>query len=182
MTFLKSTFSWIAAVALLSSCGLEPPKLKEKEVEKPPQSVTTEEKPKKPKSIPRVLTDKKGREIDATIIGHEPGYVTIIRSLDNQRFKLPVSSLSDDDQFYVRALPMFDPPPAFDEPEPEPEEKEHSIAAFQQRRIDAIEDEIGQLKDQMDNLQRNSMKWRSINSEIKRLEAEKQKLLSELNE
>lgn len=186
MNFLKHSFPWIAIVILLSSCGLEPPKLREKEAkqveETPTPPVSEEAEPEKPKPIPRMLTDKEGRQIDATIIGHAPGYLTIIRSLDNQRFELAVVNLSEQDQAYVRSLPMFDPPSASDEPETEPEEKEHSINNFQQSRIDAIEEEIDQLKEELKNYERKTIKWRTVTSEIERLEAEKQKLLAELNE
>ena len=55
--------------------------------------------------IDRLITDKKGRTIDAKITGKSPDSITFFRKSDGKRFEYPISDLSVKDKAFVEGLP-----------------------------------------------------------------------------
>ncbi len=62
-------------------------------------------------SVSRTITDSKGRRLEVTIIGRSDSSVTLVRKSDRERFTIPVTNLSKEDQSFVASLPMASPPP-----------------------------------------------------------------------
>lgn len=186
MKLLRNSLYWTAAIALLSSCEWKSPQLKDDQIAEKkntisaPPTDTPSASSSEPSSLTRTLTDSKGRKIEATIVGHEPGFITIVRKLDQQTFRLAVTDLSNSDQDYVKALPMFGESPEEAEADKNSEPESRDIASFQKKRIADIDREIEELKKEKEAYKPNSINWRSLHSKILRLQSEKQKLLTEI--
>ncbi|MAS94737.1 MAG: hypothetical protein CMO55_16180 [Verrucomicrobiales bacterium] len=56
--------------------------------------------------IKRTLTDKNGREMEASIVGRSENSLNIIRIDDRKSFVLPINRLSEEDQTFARSLPL----------------------------------------------------------------------------
>lgn len=54
----------------------------------------------------RLLTDKEGRSIDATITERGPDFIKFIRRSDGKDFDYPLSRLSEKDLLFIKDLPL----------------------------------------------------------------------------
>lgn len=81
----------VASAFLLSSCfpSLEMPESESGEL-----------------SVSRTITDTKGRQLKVTIIGKSANSITFVRESDREKFTIPVTNLSKEDQTFVAGLPM----------------------------------------------------------------------------
>lgn len=174
---------------LLVLPGCEEAKLRQAEA--PPAEAAASE-PAGP-SIPffHTLTDNQGREIRAKIIGREENTITIVRSRDQERFTLPISTLTPTDQVLVRKLPITIAEPAVVRESTQrpskrmlpPEKPEESgPVRFQRGRIEDLEKEIKSLEEQMRSEESGTIKQRSLSSRIFRLRDELKELNRELVE
>ncbi len=90
----------IGSAFLLSSCF---PSLETQE--------DAQETESKHLSVSRSIVDAQGRSLEVTIIGRSADSITFVRASDQQRFTIPVTNLSKEDQTFVAGLPMAAPPP-----------------------------------------------------------------------
>lgn len=165
--------------------GCEKVKLKEPEQE--PETIL-EKKLEFPFS--RNLTDSKGRVIRAEVLGRDTYQVTFVRWSDKQRFTVPMSSLSPEDQVYLRSFPIFEPRPPDPKRESSPqrdskEKKEEDqrlqgIAGILQGRIEETNAEIAAVDKELTE-QLGSIRQRTLLNRREKLRQELQELQTELN-
>lgn len=119
------------------------------------------------------LTDLDGRTVDATIVGKNATSITLVRTADGKRFELPLARLSESDQKRVgdlagKAAPSKHP-------------MESSLYRMKSAKLGEIDDRIAELNSVYATTD-STIKRRSANSELMRLNAERGELVEELRE
>jgi hypothetical protein len=171
-------------LALLPT-GCEKAKLREV-VEEP-----VVEAPKKSYPFLRDLRDSQGREIKAEVLGRDNSSVTFVRWSDKKRFTVPIASLSPADQSHLLSLPPGEPrapdPPRITSPQRESKREKKvetpltGYAALLQGRIEETEAEIEKLLEEMRTAENGTIKNRTLESTLKKLNDELIDLKNELD-
>lgn len=119
------------------------------------------------------LTDLHGRSLDATIVGKNESAITLIRSADGKRFDLAVAQLSEQDRKRVNELG--------NKTAPSRHPMESSFYRMGQRKLDEIDDRIVEANATIEATN-SEIKRRSAYSELRRLQAERFKVVEQLRE
>jgi hypothetical protein len=123
--------------------------------------------------VARVIVNQDGKELEANILGKWEGYLTVERSINGQRFDLPIQTLSLSDKAYAFRLreekaPL--PPPTREKADaPYIASRLEAIKELKQREdVYQIEIQSGTLSDLLQN--RRAEELQSVQKEIKNLE------------
>ncbi len=137
-------------------------------------------KPRESFSFPikRLLTNSEGTKIDATVIGRNSTHVMIIRLVDQKQFSFPITKLSTEDQKWVSSLPHHHVSISGTKPQ----KTESRTTSLVEKRLEVLEEEIKGVRNDMRNYEFGSIKQRSLQSQLERLERERAESLSELRD
>ncbi|MDF1859656.1 MAG: hypothetical protein P1U87_05540 [Verrucomicrobiales bacterium] len=172
-------------VLTLLPTGCEKAKLKEV-VEEP-----VVEAPKKSYPFLRDLRDSQGREIKAEVLGRDESRVTFVRWSDKKRFTVPIANLSPADQSHLLGLPVGVPrapdPERITSPQRESKREKKvetpltGYAALLQGRIEETKAEIAKLSEELRSAGNGTIKNRTLNSKLKKLDEELAELTEKLD-
>lgn len=116
------------------------------------------------------ITDVEGRTLDVTVVGREPNSITIERKRDGKRFELPFERLSKSDQERASKLSLKAAPP-----------EESGALKLRKTNLVELDQEIEATMTELQNAT-SQIKYRSLNSTLERLRAERAKLASDIAE
>jgi hypothetical protein len=118
--------------------------------------------------VNRTITDSKGRRLEVEIIGRSAESVTFIRESDRERFTVPVSNLSKEDQVFVAGLSMTSPEP----PSDQESSSDDGPLGFEIARRNAILEDLDLISKEIPKHSKAPSKVNSLNREKERLNLE----------